>query len=308
MQLRSDIDVGVASHTGPVRNANEDDYLILEPAEVEIAAYRGRLFAVADGMGGVAGGAEASRTAVRALGAAFLELEGEDGLDRSGFAPEAVLADGFARAAREVYRVSRSTPQLADMGTTLTALNLKSGSASIGHVGDSRCMLWRNGDLMLLTEDHAVEEPRHLLTRCLGAGRDHEEVDLIDLEYQAGDVFLLMTDGVWGVLEPEVLVQALRLGAPQKVADRLVEDAIGAGTTDNVTAMVVRVLANRAGESTPASLREVDLSAAEAPLPLTGQVLSTTQRRWPLALLLLGLVVLAFAVAKLVFGFDPFGR
>jgi serine/threonine protein phosphatase PrpC len=108
--------LGVATHTGRVRRANEDDFLIRAPQTCQDLRERGWFVAVADGMGGVPGGAEASRTAVRAAVRPF--HNGED------LAPVERMRRAFAEAATEVFELSRESPHLRDMGTTLTIANL----------------------------------------------------------------------------------------------------------------------------------------------------------------------------------------
>ncbi len=292
MIIRDDIEVGVATHTGPVRGANEDDFVVLEPTELAQLQQRGRLFVIADGMGGVAGGAEASRIAVRGLTGSFLQDEAGTLVER--------MSKGFDAAAREVHRASLSSPQLADMGTTMTAIGYHGGLLVVGHVGDSRCVRLRDGAFEQLTEDHAVEEPRHLLTRCVGAGRDSEEVDIQELRPEPGDTFALLTDGVWGRLDDDALATLLRMSSVQTAAERLVADAIEAGGTDNATAVVVRIA--HVGDF--GSPREVDLPTEESSLRLAARELVVRPPRWPWVLLALSSLIAAFAGAKLLFGWS----
>jgi protein phosphatase len=291
VRLPDDIDVGAATHTGQVRSTNEDDYLVLVRSG---SNGDDRLFAVADGMGGVSGGAEASRAAVRSFASAFLASPTQAPRDR--------VEAGFAAAAREVFRLSRESPQLADMGTTLTVVHLVEGTAVIGHVGDSRCLLLREGRLRRLTRDHAVEEPRHLLTRCIGAGREVEEVDVDEVRLAAGDVVALISDGIWAVLDDDALQRALRLGSAQRAADQLVRLANRAGGPDNATAVVVRVVPP--ARPRPSKSREVELPAEETRLPLEAPELRIEPPRWPWLVLALASVPMGIAVARLWFGVD----
>ncbi|MBM3961083.1 MAG: hypothetical protein FJ306_04170, partial [Planctomycetes bacterium] len=129
------------------RAANEDDDLLASAAAPDF------LFAgIADGMGGLAGGAEASRTALRAIAAVALEAVG-------GGDVAAAVPDGFAAAARRVAETSATVPALRDMGTTATVLCLADGVAHVGHVGDTRLYRLRAGALDRLTVDRAVREP-----------------------------------------------------------------------------------------------------------------------------------------------------
>jgi protein phosphatase len=299
MRIPAGIEVGAATGTGRVRSTNEDDFLVLVPNGAADGGRRGCLLVVADGMGGVTGGAEASRAAVRSVGRVFL---GGDGTDT-----ESRMREGFAAACRVVHDLSQESPRLSEMGTTMTALHLVDGRAVVGHVGDSRCLLWRGGELRQLTEDHAMTEPRNLLTRCIGAGQLDEEVDVVALDLRVGDTFVLLTDGVWGTVDDAELAEVLQGSAPQRVAERLVELADERGGPDNGTVLVVRIV-RAAPEWGPS--REVALPREEAPsrpvFAVSGR--SLVPPRWPWLLLALSLVVGAVAAARLVYGVDLIGR
>lgn len=296
MKLHADLRLGAATHTGTVRRANEDDYLILAPHDEAAVRGRGRLFAVADGMGGVAGGAEASRTAVRALAQSFVQGDGG--------APmvERRMRQGFELACQRVFERSREHPALRGMGTTLTALNLVGAMATVGHVGDSRCYRLRDGELERLTTDHAVRGAENRLTRCVGGGRDREEMELKSIDVRPGDRFLLATDGLWGGLPHDEIVRVLERQPPQQAAEQLVRMALRGGGSDNATAVVVQVVA--LGET--GALQEVAVPAGEvrdAPV-LRGRSRARRGLRWPWVLIVLGLALTALTVAR-VLGFDP---
>lgn len=289
MKLPAGVDVGVATHTGLVRSANEDDYLVVAlppPAG-------GLLLAVADGMGGVAGGGEASRAALRGLAASLLQSGGE---------PQARLAAGYAAASEAVRQLAQEVAALRDMGTTLTAVLLQDDGEALGHIGDSRALRLRGGELLQLTEDHALRQPHNYLTRCIGGGQQGEVPDLLPLPLQAGDRLVLLTDGVWNPVAPAALLAALQLPAPAAAAAALVQAALRAGGPDNATALV---LDWRPG--LPA--RSVELPAAEAlraeGLARCGQRLPAG--RWPwLLLLLLSLLAATAALLRWSGSFDVF--
>ena len=234
---------------GRVRDSNEDS--LLELAE-------DGLFAVADGMGGHAAGEVASRLAVETLEE---RLSGADGL------PSAERVTGAVREAnRSILRDADENPGRSGMGTTLTALALEAGGRwRIGHVGDSRAYLYRDGELRQLTTDHSwvgkrvaageltrEEARRHpmssVLERALGTSRD-VEVDVEEGRADAGDLFLLCSDGLSDMLphdELETLVAGEGApeppdGSPDDLADRLVGAANRAGGRDNVTVVLVRM-------------------------------------------------------------------
>ena len=218
--------VGVCSHPGRVRRTNEDDYLLgAVPGSGELLA------AIADGMGGLAGGAEASRIALRSLGSVVLD----------GPVPGPVqerLRLGCGAARDRVLDAAAAVPALRDMGTTLTALLLRPDAATIAHVGDTRVYRLRAGRIEQLTTDHAVQRPDNLLTRCIGAGQGDVEPDLWLL---AGDRFVLVSDGVWSVLDDAVFAASAARSPVQQAAEELVLAAIAAGGPDNATALVVEV-------------------------------------------------------------------
>jgi len=293
LKVQCDLRVGVATHTGKVRTTNEDDYLVLLPGSQDRIARIGRVLVVADGMGGAVGGAEASRAAVRALAAGLVE---------SGAAPAERMREGFARACREVYDLSRESPALRDMGTTLTALDLLGGRFVVGHVGDTRCLLLRGDELAQLTTDHAVRDTLQHLTRCIGAGRASEEVDVVQGMVEVGDVFALITDGVWSAVPEPEIVASLRHRDPQEAATELVRKANQGGGRDNATALVVVI---DSVEPVTAAV-DVELPAAEidqaSRLPPPARDLRAP--RWPWLLLALSGVLGTLALLEAVYDID----
>jgi serine/threonine protein phosphatase PrpC len=283
MKVPSHLQVGACSHTGLVRANNEDDYLLGGlPAPGPFFA------AIADGMGGLAGGAEASRTALRAAAAAVL-----DGASKVPL-PQRVL-DGFAAASARVFDASNAVPALRDMGTTLTTLCLADGSAIVGHVGDTRLYRVRAGRCERLTEDHAIRQPDNLLTRCIGAGHASVEADHAVLPVVVGDRFVLVSDGVWGVLPEPVFVRLAGRGTPQTAAEALVGEALALGGPDNATAVVVDVGAAAGETSVDCELPRDERPGARAAWP---RPRSLRAPFWPWLLWLAGAVAAAHAVLR----------
>lgn len=281
MKMPAGVSVGACSHTGLVRSSNEDDYLLgALPAPGPFLA------AIADGMGGMAGGAEASRTALRALGACVL-----DGTSRTSL-PQRVR-DGFAAASARVFDAAAAVPALRDMGTTMTALCLADGTATVGHVGDTRLYRRRDGACEQLTTDHAVREPDNLLTRCIGVGNVNTEVDHAEFDVRSGDRFALVSDGVWSVLPAAVFARLLEREAPQQAAEALVAEALAAGGPDNATVLVVDVNQAPAG----AAAVEADLPREERPddRRLWPRAVSLRAPVWPWLLFLAAAVLLLHA-------------
>lgn len=240
---------GVRSDVGHVREGNED------------SGYAGsRLVAVADGMGGAAAGEVASRVAIARLAALDEDAPGPDLLGALQNAVRAANADLRAMVAGD--------PALAGMGTTVTALYAAGQRLGLVHVGDSRCYLFRDGELTLVTRDHTlvqelvdggeiteeeaqVHPKRSLLLRVLD-GRDGVELDLSVREARPGDRYLLCSDGLSGVVSRDTLAEALATADPQQAADRLVELALRAGGPDNITALVADVVDARQEGAAPA--------------------------------------------------------
>ena len=298
MKLHSDLQIGTATHTGKVRRSNEDDFLVLAPHSRSAVAARGRLLMVADGMGGVTGGAEASRAAVRAVARAFLDAQAPDD-------PEERMRVGFAQACRSVFELSHESPSLRGMGTTLTAINLVGSRAVLGHVGDSRCYRWRAGRLQQLTTDHALSGENRL-TRCIGGGRGTEEVDVLGHDLQPGDRFLLVSDGLWETVPVAEIERVVAARDPQAAAEVLVRQAHAQGGPDNCTVVVVRVQRTHGdlGE-----LEQVELWAEELALspPLLRRATVLRRPRWPWVVLAVSALLAALALARAVFGVDLLG-
>lgn len=306
MRYFENIEVGAATHTGRVRSTNEDDYLIYVPQDPGTLQQSGCLFVVADGMGGVTGGAEASRAAVRALAQSFIG-NGEPGAAES---QNGALADrmrsGFAAATQQVLELSRESPSLRDMGTTLTAASLRGSRLVLGHVGDTRCLLLRDGEIAQLTEDHAVRSPDNYLTRCVGAGQQSVDADVGNHRLQVGDRILLLTDGLWSVIDDQEIARIARVMEPQLAAAELVRQANRAGGPDNSTVIIVHL---RSVGPDPGPLHESDIPAEEVRQPsnLRPPDESLVAPRWPWFLLVASLALLVVALLKMLYGIDLIG-
>jgi protein phosphatase len=229
------------SHTGKVRSNNQD------------SGYAGsNLFVVADGMGGHAGGDVASSLAITRLQA----------LDRpydSTADAERALGDAISDAAVDLADTVNLRPELAGMGTTVSALIMVDDYAVIAHIGDSRIYLYRDGALTQITTDHTFvqrlvdsgritpEEARYhprrsVLMRVLGDMDTDPELDTFIMPTQPGDRWLLCSDGLSGVVDDPHTAKAMGLGlAPGRTADSLLKQALDGGAPDNVTIVIVDV-------------------------------------------------------------------
>lgn len=227
------------THQGRIRERNEDSVF----PETSGAGDGPLLAGVADGMGGHVAGNIASALA--------LTMATEDPADADIDIADRVLAGN--QAIRD--RVS-DEPNLAGMGTTMTlGLFPEDGSATVGHVGDSRCYLLRDGDLKRITSDHTVvaelvelghikdedvetHPQRHLLTRSLGLGPVKVDTEQLDLE--AGDRLLFCSDGLTSMLNDREIKAILDSGSDlEATVWMLIEAANAAGGIDNITVAIV---------------------------------------------------------------------
>ncbi|MGD0881250.1 MAG: Stp1/IreP family PP2C-type Ser/Thr phosphatase [Acidimicrobiales bacterium] len=232
---------GSATDTGLVRSVNQD-----------LAVETGTLFAVADGMGGHAGGEVAARLAVDTLTVAFRTKPTGAG-----------LSEAVSEANAVVYEHSLDNPELRGMGTTLTAAALVNEDdrdvIALVNVGDSRSYRFHDGELTQITVDHSLAEEmvrtgeiseseaavhphRHILTRALGVAGD-VSVDLWRIQPTRGDRFLLCSDGLTNELDaPQITEVLATVPDPQVAADLLVRAARTHGGSDNITVVIVDVV------------------------------------------------------------------
>ena len=253
MPLR--VDVGYSSLTGP-RDRNEDFCGMVTPQGPELDN-KGLLAAVADGIGGHLGGREAAEYTVRGL------LSDYYATPDTWSVPHALDKVVGALNRWLVAEASRQA-ELAGMATTLTALVLRGRRYVCAHVGDSRLYLLRGGICSRLTSDHVWEHPElsNVLSRAVGLDR-HLQLDFFDGDLQAGDCFVLCSDGVWVPLGTTRL-QAALLAHPdaQQAAASLASLALACDGRDNATAIVLRV------KEVPAeNLRDALADSARLPLP-----------------------------------------
>ena len=234
--------VGSLSDVGRARSSNEDCCAVFENASGL------RLLVVADGMGGHQGGQTASRLAVEAIGEVFAA---------AGGASLELLHDAIRNANRKVFEAAASSSELHGMGTTVVALLLDGDrDAWVAHVGDSRCYLLRAGTLEALTLDHsarrrlleqglseqeAAQHPAaHTLERAIGP-HGEVEVEMRPIPVVPGDVFMLCSDGLWGLVGDDEIAAILGSLAPEESVRALVDRANRAGGNDNVTVQAVAI-------------------------------------------------------------------
>jgi PPM family protein phosphatase len=235
------------SDVGMIRSGNEDSVF------ADATPYRG-VFMVADGMGGHAAGEIASEMAVSIVTRDLARLydiaspEGEEALKRA-----------LREANRAIFERTLAEVDKQGMGTTASVLMLRGPRYLIGQVGDSRIYRARGGALQQLTKDHSYvqeqvdagyitpEQARYhpysnVITRCVGASRDVEP-DTYAGDVEPGDVFLVASDGLTGMIDDTRLQQLLcSRTSPGRLVDALINEANGRGGLDNITAVVVQVM------------------------------------------------------------------
>lgn len=236
---------------GRVRSHNEDSYLVND----ELG-----LFLVADGMGGHAGGALASRTCVdvveRVVDQSYSGLVSMSD-DNASAAVNELLGAAASEASANIFDRAAQEPELHGMGTTLCGLFFHGERAHIVHVGDSRCYLFRRGVARQLTSDHSwlneqvqagllTEEEaeqsdlKHIITRSVGFERE-VHADLLSVGIEPGDAFLLCSDGMCNYLELDELERLAKAHYYGDLARVCMELSLERGGEDNVTVLVVLV-------------------------------------------------------------------
>jgi protein phosphatase len=223
---------------GRVRRENEDRFLLDE---------KNALFGVADGVGGLPGGAEAAQLAVEEIARAVRRVSPAEDPDLVGI---------VQRTNEVVAALGRNLSPAMGIGSTLTMGCIRRGTFTIAHVGDSRCYMARGREFVRVTEDHSVENEarlrrargevvfyheanRNALTRCIGQPTP-PEVDIIARPLAAGDRFLFCTDGVTRMLpDAELATITLRDDKPDELVREIVELAVRRGGPDNATCVMV---------------------------------------------------------------------
>ncbi len=222
--------VAARTHAGWVRPNNQDTLLLL-----------GRLYGVADGMGGHNGGEVASNGAAAVIGDMLSGLEPN----------EKRLETGIQAANRRLYEQQAQDAALSGMGTTVTVLWEGNEEVFIGHVGDSRAYLLRDGVFAQITQDHSVvaemmrqgiltkekakKHPyRNVITRAVGTSSGIE-VDVIRKDKKPGDIWLICSDGLYGMVEESEIESALKTLTLEDAAEHLLKLALNNGGRDNVS-------------------------------------------------------------------------
>jgi protein phosphatase len=249
------IEVSGQTHVGMKRNHNEDNLLLL-PEE--------RLFVVADGMGGHSSGEIASKIAVEEVAEFFrmtsqdLEITWPYKMDKQKNYDENRLATGVKLANMRIFEKAAAEQKYKGMGTTIvTVYFAKDSEVVVGHVGDSRVYFFRDNTLRQITEDHSLlndylkakkltpEEieafpHKNVIVRALGM-KDNVVVDINRVEPKDGDIYLLCSDGLSGMV-PDKQIEQILQSQPDldKACAQLIDAANANGGNDNVTCVLAQ--------------------------------------------------------------------
>jgi PPM family protein phosphatase len=287
--------------TGRKRRHNEDVYVVEPP-----------IFAIADGMGGANAGEVAA-----ALAADALRGEGGSGED--------TLVTLIQEANRRVYEQAAEDAAKSGMGTTMTVALLEDSRVRIGHVGDSRAYLIRDGELSQLTDDHSLvgelvrsgklapedaetHPQRSVITRVLGTDPD-VDVDTITIETRSGDLFLLCSDGLYSMVGNDRILELVERNRRDldAAAKALIAAANKGGGDDNITVVAFEIVPD--GDAAPAAeepaleeedtLTEADRVPTVSVEPEEEQPTAIKPPRKVLALLVL--LILAIAASIVIY-------
>lgn len=230
-----------------IRSGNEDNFT------VDSGPTRG-IFIVADGMGGHAAGEVASEMAVQIVQrelAPMHDLDGDDVVQ--------IVGNALRKANRAIHDRTLTEVDKQGMGTTASVLLISGPRYVIGQIGDSRVYLLRDGAFTQVTKDHSYvqeqvdagfltpEQARYhpysnVITRCVGASPDVEP-DIYRGEVRNGDLYLVASDGLTGMVDDRRLAQLLSSRAePERKVQALISEANGRGGLDNITAIIVQVI------------------------------------------------------------------
>ncbi len=315
----SALNFGVGYDVGRKREGKPNEDNFGDDSDLTLTEYdmvqKGYLYIVADGMGGAAGGATASKMAVEhTLSYYYQDL---------GTEPLYCLDRAIQNANAQIYQLGNSDLSYLGMGTTIVGAIFDGDMLHIGHVGDSRAYLLREGELLQLTKDHslvqeqvrvglltaeeaATHPQRNMLSRNLGA-ETQARPDLVSHRIYRGDIILLCSDGLWGEVSDEEMALLLHQYEPATAAQKLVDLANEHGGSDNICLIIRKVdwftyhVAEAKPMRTEAEIDTLPLPNVPAtkqpepqvPMP-SGWAIAATEAQVPLMGLFAGALFLSF--------------
>lgn len=233
--------VGILSDTGNVRRNNQDYTGYIEDD-------RKSLYIIADGMGGHNAGEVASKIAVETMLEYINSLDYFDKLEK-------VLNDAISICNKRIYDASKNDEALSGMGTTITACLMADNKCVVANVGDSRCYILKNNELVQVTKDHSLVQQlvdngtiteaeayshpnKNIITRALGTN-DYVEVDTFSIDLSETKKILLCTDGLSNVVTSDEILEMLNKYDNQKACEELVALSKAKGGRDNISVIVI---------------------------------------------------------------------
>lgn len=245
--------VGAATDVGVIRSMNQDYYYCSEK-NTGIHFY-----IIADGMGGHKGGEVASCTSVNVVKDYIVEHYWQGKYQNNRLL---LVRDAFLKSNQEVFEMSEKKEELRGMGTTLTMALVEDNVLYMGHIGDSRIYLIKDGKAEKITEDHSLVEElvkngsisqeeadnhpqKNIITRALGTQLD-VEIDVVSRKLEKVDMLLMCTDGLTNMLnEKDIELIYQKIKDPQKLCNSLITEANKRGGKDNITVIAVKVRCKR---------------------------------------------------------------
>jgi PPM family protein phosphatase len=253
MKQKFSIDFGASTDVGLVREENQDTFGIFPPDANSDRPSRGRLFVVADGMGGHKGGKVASELAVKTIGEVYFS-DGNESVQES-------LVNAIQAANEVLFSASKKDPALSGMGTTCVTVVVKGSLIYVAHIGDSRVYRVTRDSIFQVTEDHTAvsemqrrgiltaEEAKHhpersVLYRALGTKLEAETEVQPELIVRGEEWFVLCTDGLSNMVDDSEIRDIVVAQPPRNACNQLVGLAKERGGYDNITVIVVQVTAS----------------------------------------------------------------
>jgi len=256
------LDYAGLSEQGPIRDNNEDFIASQVPPDSTVQSQKGCLFTIADGVGGNRAGEVASSHGTQKLIESYYA---------GAKKPLIALQQAFKQTNLHICDLGMTNPDYRRMATTLSAIALVGGQAHIGHVGDTRIYQLRDASIQQLTRDHsevgelvrmqiltpeeAQHHPRrHIITRSIGEDL-MTRIDFRSEPVQAGDSFVLCTDGLWEPLAMHEIAEVVQNATAAAACQHLVALALDRGTDDNLSVQVIKVV-ELAGDAMDISTRK----------------------------------------------------
>ena len=237
LEYYSGIDIGLR------RTNNQDSLLVNDKLNI---------FYAADGLGGHLGGEVASSMALSVMNESIMESMSSSIKAKT----PSIITTAFKKANQDIFNQGQMFSSLKGMGTTLVMIWIQDKQVFIGNVGDSRVYLYRNSKLWQLTDDHVmfmeaskkgfdiqenIAASRNLLTNSVGF-RENLQVDIFTRDTTAGDIYLLCSDGLHGMISDQVILDVIQSEELKNIPQKCIFKALSAGGYDNVAVIAVKII------------------------------------------------------------------